>query len=85
MSDTSMAPPPIRIVGAGLSGLSLGQCLRRSSIPAVIYERVKANPTRNNYGITLYRSTYKPLLDTLKITEEDFERQVGVQTQIVAQ
>jgi len=74
-----MAPPSIRIVGAGLSGLTLGQCLRRRNIPAVIYERVKANPTRNNYGITLYKSTYKPLLDTLQITEDDFRRQVGVQ------
>lgn len=79
MSDTRMAPPPIRIIGAGLSGLALGQCLRRSSVSAVIYERVKANPTRNNYGITLYKSTYKSLLDTLKITEDDFKRQVGVQ------
>jgi len=79
MSDTRMAPPPVRITGAGLSGLTLGQCLRRRNIPAIIYERVKANPTRNNYGITLYKSTYKPLLDTLKITEDDFRRQVGVQ------
>ena len=79
MSDTRMAPPPIRIIGAGLSGLTLGQCLRRSSIPAVIYDRVKANSTRNNYGITLSKSTYKPLLDTLKITEDEFKRQVGVQ------
>ena len=79
MSETRMAPPSIRIVGAGLSGLTLGQCLRRRNIPAVIYERVKANPTRNNYGITLYKSTYKPLLDTLQITEDDFRRQVGVQ------
>jgi tyrosinase len=74
-----MAPTPVRIIGAGLSGLTLGQCLRRRNIPAVIYERVKANPTRNNYGITLYKSTYKPLLETLQITEDDFQRQVGVQ------
>lgn len=79
MSDTRMAPIPIRIIGAGLSGLTLGQCLRRRNIPAVIYERVKANPTRNNYGITLYKSTYKPLLETLQITEDEFRRKVGVQ------
>ena len=78
MSNTTMNPPTIRIIGAGLSGLTLGQCLRRSNIPVVIYERVKANPTRNNYGITLHKSTYKPLLETLKITEDDFKRQVGV-------
>ena len=74
-----MTPPPIRITGAGLSGLTLGQCLRRRNIPAIVYERVKANPTRNNYGITLYKSTYKPLLDTLQISEDDFRRRVGVQ------
>jgi 2-polyprenyl-6-methoxyphenol hydroxylase-like FAD-dependent oxidoreductase len=79
MPETNMSQPSIRIIGAGLSGLALGQCLRRSNIPAVIYERVKANPTRNNYGITLYKSTYKALLDTLQITEDDFRRQVGVQ------
>jgi 2-polyprenyl-6-methoxyphenol hydroxylase-like FAD-dependent oxidoreductase len=79
MSEMNMSPPSIRIIGAGLSGLALGQCLRRSDIPTVIYERVKANPTRNNYGITLYKSTYKPLLETLQITEDDFRRQVGVQ------
>jgi 2-polyprenyl-6-methoxyphenol hydroxylase-like FAD-dependent oxidoreductase len=79
MSETNMSPPSIRIIGAGLSGLALGQRLRRSNIPTVIYERVKANPTRNNYGITLYKSTYKPLLETLQITEDDFRRQVGVQ------
>ncbi|OAG04085.1 FAD/NAD(P)-binding domain-containing protein [Paraphaeosphaeria sporulosa] len=73
-----MSPKSIRIIGAGLSGLALGQCLRRVNIRTVIYERVKANPTRNNYGITLYKSTYKPLLDTLRMTEDDFCRQVGV-------
>lgn len=78
MSQTTMAPTPIRIVGAGLSGLTLGQILRGKNVPAIIYERVKANPTRNNYGITLYKSTYKPLLDTLQITEDEFRRQVGV-------
>jgi len=79
MPESNMSRPSIRIIGAGLSGLTLGQCLRRSNIPAVIYERVKANPTRNNYGITLYKSTYMPLIDTLQITEDDFRRQVGVQ------
>lgn len=78
MSQSTMAPTPVRIIGAGLSGLTLGQCLRGKSVPAIIYERVKANPTRNNHGITLYKSTYKPLLDTLKITEDEFRRQVGV-------
>ena len=74
-----MTPPSIRIIGAGLSGLTLGQCLRRRNVSAVIYDHVKKDPTRNNYGITLYKSTYKPLLDILQISEDDFRRQVGVQ------
>jgi 2-polyprenyl-6-methoxyphenol hydroxylase-like FAD-dependent oxidoreductase len=78
MSETRMPSPSVRIVGAGLSGLVLGQCLRQKGLQSTIWERVKSNPTRNNYGITLYKSTYRPLLDTLKVTEEEFTRQVAV-------
>jgi 2-polyprenyl-6-methoxyphenol hydroxylase-like FAD-dependent oxidoreductase len=78
MSETRMPSPSIRIAGAGLSGLVLGQCLRQKGIQFTIWERVKSNPTRNNYGITLYKSTYRPLLETLRITEDEFTRQVGV-------
>lgn len=77
-TNKDMARPPIAIIGAGFSGLVLGQCLRRNNIPATIYERVKANPTRNNYGITLYNQTYRPLLETLDIPEDEFKRRVAV-------
>jgi len=72
-----MPPSPVGIVGAGFSGLVLGQCLRRRNIPAVIYERSTADP-RNNYGITLHNSTYRPLLESLDINEDDFKRQVAI-------
>lgn len=78
MSETKMSRSPVAVIGAGISGLVLGQCLRRKNIPAVIYERLKANPTRNNYGITLDKPVYKSLLETLQTTEDDFRRRVGV-------
>ncbi|KAK6430894.1 hypothetical protein LTR95_012948 [Oleoguttula sp. CCFEE 5521] len=76
MSD--MPRPPIAIIGAGISGLTIAQCLRRRNVPAIVYERVKDNPTRNNYGITLRHDTWKSLLEPLQISEQDFKRQVGV-------
>nr|OQO20176.1 hypothetical protein B0A51_11678 [Rachicladosporium sp. CCFEE 5018] len=75
---SEMPRPPIAIIGAGISGLTLAQCLRRRNIPAVVYERVKDNPTRNNYGITLRHGTWKSLLEPLQIDERDFKRQVSV-------
>jgi 2-polyprenyl-6-methoxyphenol hydroxylase-like FAD-dependent oxidoreductase len=73
-----MPPSPVSIIGAGFSGLVLGQCLRRRNIPAIIYERSNSD-LRNNYGITLYNSTYRPLLECLGINEEEFKRQVAIQ------
>jgi len=72
-----MPPSSVSIIGAGFSGLALGQCLRRRNIPAVIYEKSTAD-LRNNYGITLYNSTYRPLLENLGINEEEFKRQVAI-------
>lgn len=72
-----MPPSPVSIIGAGFSGLVLGQCLRRRNIPAVIYER-STSDLRNNYGITLYNSTYRPLLESLEINEDEFKRQIAV-------
>jgi 2-polyprenyl-6-methoxyphenol hydroxylase-like FAD-dependent oxidoreductase len=72
-----MPPSPVSIIGAGFSGLVLGQCLRRRNIPAVIYERTNSD-LRNNYGITLYNSTYRPLLESLGINEDEFKRQVAI-------
>ncbi|MCJ1439736.1 MAG: hypothetical protein MMC23_000217 [Stictis urceolatum] len=71
-----MATPPINIIGAGLSGLTLGLCLKHKGIPTKIYSR--ASPSRNNYGITLYSSTIRPLLSLLSIDEFSFRQQVAI-------
>ena len=63
-----MPAPPIAIVGAGLSGLTLGLCLRSKGIAAVIYDRAPSLPP-NNYGITLHSSTIR-LLSGLLCTDE---------------
>jgi len=78
MPESGMPVVPVKIVGAGISGLVLGQCLRRRKIPSVIFERIQENPTRNNYGITLYNTTYRPLLETLGLPEDEFKRKVAV-------
>ena len=78
LEETTMPPSPVSIIGAGFSGLVLGQCLRRRNIPAIIHERSNSD-LRNNYGITLYNSTYRPLLESLGINEEDFKRQVAIE------
>jgi len=75
--EKKMPPSPVSIIGAGFSGLVIGQCLRRRNIPAVIYEKGTAD-LRNNYGVTLHNSTYRPLLESLEISEEDFKRHVAI-------
>jgi 2-polyprenyl-6-methoxyphenol hydroxylase-like FAD-dependent oxidoreductase len=69
------------IVGAGLSGLTLGRCLLKRGIPAVLYERTPT-PAQHGYGITLHASTYAPLLKALDIDESNFKSQVAVDTSI---
>lgn len=76
----SPALPPIAIVGAGLSGLTLGLCLKQRGIAAVIYDRATSSP-RYNYGITLHSSTYKPLLGILHMDETTFREKLAVNTQ----
>jgi len=76
-----MAKRPLRIVGAGLSGLTLGRCLLKRGIPAVLYER-KPSAVQHGYGITLYASTYEPLLKALDVDELTFKKKVAVDTEI---
>lgn len=73
-------PPsqPVTIIGAGLSGLVLGQCLRRREIPARIFQRVNESKTHNNYGITLHRGTFEPLLAALGMEEKAFLNLVAI-------
>lgn len=52
---SSMPPPRIVILGAGLSGLSFARTLASRSIPAVIYDKSPAPTTtpRHGYGLAL--------------------------------
>lgn len=59
------------VVGAGLGGLVLGQCLKAKNIPVTILEKASSSP-RFNYGITLDRSVYQPLLPLIQISEASF-------------
>ena len=73
----STSPSPIAIVGAGLGGLTLGLCLQRKGIATVIYDRATSS-TRYNYGITLYPSSYRPLLSLLHMDEATFRNKLAV-------
>lgn len=72
-----MPQTPVRIIGAGIGGLTLGRCLLKYGIPAVLYERKPSNP-RHDYGITLHAPSYLPLLDILGIDESTFRRRIAV-------
>lgn len=76
------ALPPIAIVGAGRSGLTLGLCLKHGGIAAVEYERATSSP-RDNYGIVVHSSTCRPLLSILHMDETMFRDKLAVNTQQV--
>jgi 2-polyprenyl-6-methoxyphenol hydroxylase-like FAD-dependent oxidoreductase len=76
-SITTMSQHPISIIGAGIGGLTLGRCLLKRGVPAVLYERMPSTP-RHGYGITLHASSYRPLLDVLGLDEWTFRRRVAV-------
>lgn len=72
-----MPQQPVRIIGAGIGGLTLGRCLLKHGIPAVLYERMPSNP-RHSYGVTLHASSYMPLLEILGLDELIFRRRIAV-------
>lgn len=74
-----MTPQPVYILGAGISGLALGRCLKSKGIPAILFEKGES-PPRHNYGITLHSWAYKPFLKTLDIDESTFRHQLAVDT-----
>jgi 2-polyprenyl-6-methoxyphenol hydroxylase-like FAD-dependent oxidoreductase len=76
-SNTTMSQQPIRIIGAGIGGLTLGRSLLKHGIPAVLYERMPSTP-RHGYGVTLHSSSYRSLLDVLGLDESTFRRRVAV-------
>lgn len=67
----------ISIIGAGISGLTLGRCLLKRNIPAILYERT-ASPKYHNYGITLYEEAYLPMIRALGVEETVFKSLVAV-------
>lgn len=75
--NMTSALPPIAIIGAGLSGLTLGLCLKHRGIAAVVYDRATSSP-RYNYGIVLQSSTYRPLLSILHMDETTFQEKSAV-------
>lgn len=77
LHSSSMSRSPIVIIGAGVGGLTLGRCLQRHKIPFKIYERADKSP-RHNYGISLKRRTYRPLLEVLQTSDHHFRHALGV-------
>lgn len=76
-----MAQQPISIIGAGIGGVTLGRCLLKRGIPSVLYERASPS-TRHGYGITLYPSAYRPLLNILNMDERTFKQRIAVDGQV---
>ena len=74
------ALPPIAIIGAGMSGLALGLCLKHKGIAATVYDRATSSP-RYNYSILLHSSTYRPLLSMLHMDEKTFREKLAVNAQ----
>ena len=65
------------IVGAGLGGLVLGHCLKAKNVPVTILEKA-SSPPPCNYGITLHRSVYQPLLHVLQMKEASFLEECAI-------
>ncbi|KAH7392224.1 hypothetical protein DE146DRAFT_661955 [Phaeosphaeria sp. MPI-PUGE-AT-0046c] len=76
-----MAKQTVSIVGAGLSGLSLGRCLQRRGIKATLYDRNPSSPP-NSYGISLYHEAYRHVLGALDVSESAFKSRVAVDAAI---
>jgi 2-polyprenyl-6-methoxyphenol hydroxylase-like FAD-dependent oxidoreductase len=72
-----MSPQPLSVIGAGLGGVTLGRALLERGIPVVLYDRATSAP-RHGYGISLHASTYRPLLNMLKMDEQTFRQNVAV-------
>lgn len=67
----------IVIVGAGITGCALAQCLLRRGVRCVLYEKASARP-RFNYALDLSVSVLKRFLTLLGISETDFLQRCAV-------
>ena len=83
-----MLPRPVGIIGAGLSGLTLGRCLASKGIAATIFEK-EPRPKihlqnrsglyeKAEYAITLHEWAYRPLITLLGLDEAAFRGEVEV-------
>ncbi|KAK5107329.1 hypothetical protein LTR62_001384 [Meristemomyces frigidus] len=70
----------ITIIGAGISGLSLGRVLSKRGVPYAIFERdsIETAKKRHRYGITLEPKAYQPLLRYLNSDESIFRERLAV-------
>lgn len=67
MGDSVSAPPHIIIIGAGITGLTLAQALKRHNIPCTVFERDPDVSARGRgWGLTIHWSldTFISLLPT---------------------
>lgn len=75
-----MVHSKVSIIGAGISGLVLGRALKQQGIKTCVFEKARQSNNRNNYAITLYEKSYRPLLKLLNLEENAFRRKVAVGT-----
>lgn len=73
------ARTPITIIGAGLSALPLARCLAARNIPFTLHDK-SSSPPRNDYGITLLPSAFRPFLRAVNIPESSFRAAVAIDT-----
>ena len=73
--------PPILIVGAGLSGLSLAAILQKSDVPYMVFDSSTRQRTQR-HGITLHPWAYSPLLSALDVKLEELRSAVAVDSAI---
>lgn len=74
----NMSQLQVSIIGAGISGLVLGRCLLQRGVQAILFEKARDSPRRNDYGITLHSSIYSPLLKVLELDDKTFRQRVAV-------
>lgn len=76
-----MSQASVSIIGAGISGLTVGRVLLKKGIRATIYDsHPPPPPQRNAYGISLQPWAYRRLLPFLDMDESTFRRRASIDT-----